>query len=759
MTATDEAGPANGNAPAFPANPFVGLRPFDSDEGLLFFGRREQTIELMQQLHRTRFLAVVGSSGCGKSSLIRAGLIPKLKAGFLVEDRDRWRVATMKPGDGPLHNLASAICVTLVRKPATRELAARAAFTREVDALVEAIRVGSVQAVGEYLTPPLAESDTNLLLLVDQFEEIFRFGLHTDRAERRDEAADFVSIMLALSEQRELPVYVVMTMRSDFIGECDHFYGLPEALNRSLYLVPRLTRQQRQQAIEGPIKLFSQAITPRLLDHVLNDAGEQADQLPVLQHAMMRTWENWQQTHEGPLDWPDYEATGTVKSALSRDADQALAGMGEKDLYLTKRLFQALTDTDVQGRRIRRPARLREIEAITGTGDEKLCEIIELFRGGGRSFLNLTEDRDDPLIDITHESLIRQWGRLQQWVDEEAASREMYLELVKDAHAHWVGRKNLLHGRELTLALDWRSREKPNKAWARRYHPDFPDAIRFLDQSALRRQYKRLARWTVVAAVVIAVPFLLHWRRYQELTQQSRQLEQQRTELIRDIAEQAEVLTEMNPRLAIDQYNKALEVKSDFDPAYFLRGMAYVQQGDLEKAKQDFQRVQQSTANETRRQNAENFLRAIESRLQSAPHYSDTKRQELVAQMFSDNRETRIIATTALLLEWKQDPQLAPAILAMLRAHLTDSSGSNFSKSRGREVDSGYALVAQYNGIVNSLIVLQNLDPQLLRPHEAEITALLKQVENIGPRTNWHADKIRKVLATPPSKNSRGSAG
>jgi tetratricopeptide (TPR) repeat protein len=215
----------------------------------------------------------------------------------------------------------------------------------------------------------------------------------------------------------------------------------------------------------------------------------------------------------------------------------------------------------------------------------------------------------------------------------------------------------------------------------------------------------------------------------------------------------------MNSHLAIYQYDKALEVKSDFDPAYFLRGMTYVQQGDLEKAKQDFRRVQQSTANETRRQNAEHFLRAIESRLQSAPHYSDAKRQGLVAQMFSDNREARITATTALLLEWKQDPQLAPAILAMLRAHLTDSNGSNFSKSRGREVDSGYALVGHYYGIVSSLIVLQNLDPQLLRPHEAEITALLKQVENMGPRTKWHADKVRKVLATPPSKNLQGSAG
>src|SRR5512147_1469804 len=90
-------------------NPFVGLRPFESEDSLLFFGRREQAIELLQRLHETRFLAVVGSSGCGKSSLVRAGLIPKLKAGFLVEECDLWRIATMKPGDAPLENMAAAL--------------------------------------------------------------------------------------------------------------------------------------------------------------------------------------------------------------------------------------------------------------------------------------------------------------------------------------------------------------------------------------------------------------------------------------------------------------------------------------------------------------------------------------------------------------------------------------------------------------------------------------------------------------------------
>ncbi|HKP11806.1 MAG TPA: hypothetical protein VJZ91_06830, partial [Blastocatellia bacterium] len=100
---------AGGEAGTSSMNPFVGLRPFESEESLLFFGRREQAIELLQRLHATHFLAVVGSSGCGKSSLVRAGLIPKLKAGFLVEERDLWRVATMKPGDAPLENLAVSL--------------------------------------------------------------------------------------------------------------------------------------------------------------------------------------------------------------------------------------------------------------------------------------------------------------------------------------------------------------------------------------------------------------------------------------------------------------------------------------------------------------------------------------------------------------------------------------------------------------------------------------------------------------------------
>src|SRR5262249_25127375 len=154
------------------------------------------------------------------------------------------------------------------------------------------------------------------------------------------------------ADQRELPIYVVLTMRSDFIGDCDNFFGLPEAMNRSQYLVPRLTRRQRQEAIEGPIKLFGASISQRLLDRVLNDAGDKSDQPPVMQHALMRTWESWQRKREGAIDLPSYEAVGTINEALSRDAECAMEGMSEDEIRITKHMFQALTDTDGRGRRI-----------------------------------------------------------------------------------------------------------------------------------------------------------------------------------------------------------------------------------------------------------------------------------------------------------------------------------------------------------------------------------------------------------------------
>jgi WD40 repeat protein len=475
-------------------NPFVGLRPFNSDESILFFGRREQTIELMQQLHRTHFVAVVGSSGCGKSSLINAGLICKLRAGFLVEERDRWLVATMKPGDSPIRNLAAAL---------SKGISANG----ESDGFVESIRAAGARAIIERLTPALVDNDANLLLVVDQFEEIFRFRIDTDNEETRNDPADFVSIMLELAEQRRLPIYVVMSMRSDFLGDCDNFYGLPEAMNHSQYLVPRLTREQRRQAIEGPMKMFGATISPRLLDRVLNDVGDKSDQLPVMQHALMRTWEQWSKTQDPEIDIPHYEEIGAIKDALSRDADAAFKSLSDEDQKIAERLFQALTDTDARYRYSRRPTHLSEIVAITDSTREKILQIVEVFKSENRSFLTLTND-DDPLIDISHESLIRQWERMSDWVEDENNSFNMLMRIIDAAELYQQRdeRDLLWRGTQLEMALDWRKTKNPNAAWARRYHDDFDAAMDFLETSKEARdsaiRLRRRSKFFVWVAVV-----------------------------------------------------------------------------------------------------------------------------------------------------------------------------------------------------------------------------------------------------------------
>jgi energy-coupling factor transporter ATP-binding protein EcfA2 len=265
-------------------NPYPGLRPFLADETHLFFGRDAHRIELLQRLRQTRFLAVVGTSGSGKSSLVRAGLLPGLLGGFMAGQGRRWRIADLRPGTDPIGNLARALdqVGALREQPLAEDESSFTAATLRRSSL------GLVQAFDEARLPA---SDT-LLVLVDQFEELFR-GMDSGGTVSHDDAAAFVKLLLAASTQAQDRIYVVLTMRSDFLGDCARFRGLPEAINAGQYLVPRLTRDQTREAIAGPAAVRGVMLASSLLDRLLNDVADSPDQLPILQHALMRTWDHW----------------------------------------------------------------------------------------------------------------------------------------------------------------------------------------------------------------------------------------------------------------------------------------------------------------------------------------------------------------------------------------------------------------------------------------------------------------------------------
>src|SRR5262245_4661961 len=203
------------------ALPYPGLRPFRSDEADIFFGREAYVDHLLEKLGQNRFLAVMGPSGCGKSSLMQAGVIPALQAGFLADAGAEWRIATMRPGNHPMERLAESLLAEAALGP---ERAGTPAAAAVLQATLLRGPLGLVEVLRE---TPLPEA-SSLLLLVDQFEEIFRFRQQGYSSEA--EADAFVELLLATVAHREVPIYVLLTMRSDFFGDCALFHDLPEAI-------------------------------------------------------------------------------------------------------------------------------------------------------------------------------------------------------------------------------------------------------------------------------------------------------------------------------------------------------------------------------------------------------------------------------------------------------------------------------------------------------------------------------------------------
>ncbi len=458
-------------------NPFPGLRPFQTEEDYLFFGRDDQIADLLRRLDRNRLVAVVGTSGSGKSSLVRAGLLPALLGGSMTQAGSAWEVAVMRPGGNPMQHLAQSLCDAGLYDEGVEDMLfhLRATLSRSRRGLMEALRQS-------HLGPK-----TNLLLVVDQFEEIFRFN--KSNTAQQDESIDFVNLLLEAASQSELPIYVVLTMRSDFLGECSAFLGLAEAVNNGEFLIPRLSRDQMQEAIQGPVRVSGGEISGRLLQRLLNDVGDDQDQLPVLQHALMRTWALWAGDHQEtePLDLRHYDKTGGMQQALSHHADEVFDQLpSDRHRALAEKLFKALTERGEDNRGVRRPSQFQKLCATAGAGAEELGTVIEAFRKPGVTFLMppaAVKLDPETVVDISHESLMRVWRQLDVWAEEEAQSARIYRRLADTAKLHAENKAGLYHDPDLQIALSWRDDSEPNEVWAEQYGGGFTESMVFLDKS------------------------------------------------------------------------------------------------------------------------------------------------------------------------------------------------------------------------------------------------------------------------------------
>lgn len=308
--------------------PFVGLRPFGFGDHQYFFGREDQIYSLFRLLDRGHFIAVVGSSGSGKSSLVRAGLLPLLEQESAGLGGRKWEWIEMRPGDTPLANLAREVA-GLARENGPDEEAMASVREGRIAAALRRSSFGLAKSLAEI---PALE-DKSVLVVVDQFEELFRFGRAgadvVGTVKWREEAAQFVQTLLEATRERNSRIHVLITMRSDFIGDCAQFYGLPEAVSATQFLVPATTRDQREQVITAPVKKAGGSIEPALVEQLLNDVSDELDQLPVLQHCLMRLWEEARRGAGASAPQPDHGPLRCHRPCPGRPVAACRGGSGK----------------------------------------------------------------------------------------------------------------------------------------------------------------------------------------------------------------------------------------------------------------------------------------------------------------------------------------------------------------------------------------------------------------------------------------------
>lgn len=482
-------------------SPFPGLRPFEKDEYHLFFGREEHVQTILDKLFRQKFVCVVGNSGSGKSSLVRAGVLPKLRS----DDSDKWHICTMRPGADPVRSLFESIFVdsSIVRN--------RSELVPEIEVLQKNTK-GLIQAVRPFLV-----DGSKLLILADQFEELFRFIAEEEEADL-DRATHFVNLLLEASAEKSIDIHVMMTIRSDFLGDCERFYGLPEAINDAQFLVPRLNRKELQRIIEAPVQYAGAKISPRLVQILLNSIGTKTDLLPLLQHLLNRLWSTWEVQTNGnkeiPIDIEHYDFIGGIDAAMSNHLEEVLTEFDVNQSLIVENLFKTITVKGPDNRGVRRPTKLSALCKILNVDIKKLSPIIEAFRLSHRGFIMPPPKvalSHETIIDISHESLMRVWPRLIKWVDQERDSLGLYYRLCESTVLYEKGESGLWRDPDLSIGLSWLKEPRHTKDWSLLYNDQFSKARQFLIASeqnanfelAEKKRKKRFLQVVLISSSII----------------------------------------------------------------------------------------------------------------------------------------------------------------------------------------------------------------------------------------------------------------
>ncbi len=483
--------------------PYRGLEAFQEEHTAFFFGRDALTEWLLDHLRSSqgldvenRFLAIVGASGSGKSSLARAGLIPALKHG-LLDSSEHWPVVICRPGQDPTESISVALSADASvgqRLPPIRDLMS--------DLLKDERSLHITVRKALHSTP----KTSRLVLLVDQFEEIFT--LCQDESLRQ---AAISNLVYAAGVTRGQTL-VVLTMRADFYGKCAKYGSLAAALSDNQILVGLLTEEELHQAIERPALLVGCELESGLAQLLIEDAKDKAGALPLLQYTLSQLWNG---RKNRVLTVAAYHELGGLKGALEQRANAIFEGLDDKQKAICKRIFLNLTQTGEGAENTKRRASVNELLTI---GDEPTAvhSVVQALANGR---LVTTEGKTEAFIEVAHEALIQGWSRLRMWVNED---REFLLwrQRLRTGLVEWerTGRDSgaMLRGALLTESERWLAERLDDLSPAECEFIQTSSQSRQQDLLARKRQRKRitigLASGLVVALILSAFAGMQWWR-------------------------------------------------------------------------------------------------------------------------------------------------------------------------------------------------------------------------------------------------------
>ena len=418
-----------------PPNPYKGLRAFQRADAGDFFGRDQLIQRLLQRLQvndgNEAFLAVVGPSGSGKSSVVKAGLMPRIQDGVLGDDID-WYLADMVPGTHPIEELeASLLGIATMDMPGL------------FDQLAQNER-GLVRAVKRLLPG----DSSHLVLIIDQFEEVFT--LVEDEQLRKH----FLDLILAAIQDARSRIRVIITLRADFYDRPLYYNQFGDLIRRRTEIVLPLSDEELEAAMRGPAERVGVAVEPALVSTVVSEVSQQPGALPLLQYALTELYER---SANNRLTLDVYNDIGGVSGALAKRAEDIFQDFDEQAQQIARQIFMRLVALGEGTEDTRRRATQEELLSLSEDRD-RFNRVIETY---GRSRL-LTFDHDPQTrhstIEVAHEALIRQWERLREWLDDNREGLRLQRRLTASS-LDWIqagkDRSFLARGVRLQQIEDW----------------------------------------------------------------------------------------------------------------------------------------------------------------------------------------------------------------------------------------------------------------------------------------------------------------